>query len=81
MIIPRSTKKQKVRVSGGRTFIHFKNKKPRNSICKNCGAKLNKSKLNIKEVKKMSKSEKSSERPFPELCSKCMREYFKSKVR
>ena len=81
MIIPRSTKRRKVRVSGGKTFIHFKNEKPGHATCKSCGAKLSRPRINIKEVKKMSKTEKQPERPFPELCSRCMREYFKNKVR
>ena len=78
MIIPRSTKRYKVKTPGGKTVIHLKKRKPSYAICKKCGAKLNRPKLN---VKKLPKTKKRPERPFPELCSKCMREYFKEKVR
>lgn len=81
MIIPRSTKRYKVKASGGRTFTHFKEKKPDYARCKKCDAKLNRSKLTVKELKNMSKTEKRPERPFPDLCSRCMREHFKDKVR
>ncbi|OGI11955.1 hypothetical protein A3K64_00590 [Candidatus Micrarchaeota archaeon RBG_16_36_9] len=81
MIIPRSTRKHKTKTPGGRTVTHLKSKKASYAVCKNCGAKLNRPKLMVKELKKLSRTEKRPERPFPELCSKCMREYFKSKVR
>lgn len=81
MIIPRSTRRYKVKTPGGRTVTHFKSKKASYAVCKNCGAKLNKSRLMVKNIKKLSKSKKRPERPFPELCSRCMREHFKAKVR
>ena len=81
MIISRSRRKYKTKTPGGRTVIHFKSKKSSHAVCKNCGAKLNRPKLKVKELKKLSRTEKRSERPFPELCSRCMREYFKDKVR
>jgi large subunit ribosomal protein L34e len=81
MIIPRSTKKFNVRTPGGRTNIHLKRRKPHYATCKNCGAKLNRSKLSVKEQNTLPKTKKRPERPFPELCSKCMRLYFKDKVR
>ena len=81
MIVPRSTKRLKVKTSGGKVSIHFKRRKPSYATCKKCGAKLNRAKLNVGYVKRMSKTEKRPERPFPELCSRCMREHFKDKVR
>ena len=81
MIIPRSNKKYKVKTPGCRTVTHFKSKKPSYAVCKNCGAKLNRFKLTVKEIKKLPKTKKHPARPFPELCSKCMRSYFKDQVR
>lgn len=81
MIVPRSTKRFKVKTPGGKTVIHFKRRRPSYGTCKNCGKKLNRAKLDISEIRKLSKTEKRPERPFPELCSRCMREYFKEKVR
>lgn len=81
MIVTRSTKKYKVKTPGGRTAVHMKTKKPGYARCKNCGAKLNRFKLTVKAIKKLSKTEKRPARPFPELCSRCMRKYFKEKVR
>ena len=81
MIIPRSTRRYKVKTPGGRTVTHFKSNKASYAVCKSCGAKLNRPKLMVRDIKKLSKTKKRSERPFPELCSRCMREYFKAKVR
>jgi large subunit ribosomal protein L34e len=81
MIISRSTKKYKVKTPGGRTVVHMKSKRHSYARCKSCGAKLNRFKLSVKEIKKLSKSEKHPARPFPELCSRCMRKHFKESVR
>jgi large subunit ribosomal protein L34e len=81
MIIPRSNKRYRVKTPGGRTVTHFKNKKPVYATCKSCGAKLNRFKLTVSELKKLPKTKKRPERPFPELCSRCMRKHFKERVR
>ncbi len=81
MRISKSIKRYKVKTPGGRTVIHFRKKKPSYSRCGKCGAKLNRPKLTVKELKKLPKTKKRPERPFPELCPKCMREYLKEKVR
>jgi len=81
MIIPKSTKKYKVKTPGGRTVAHFKKRKSSYARCKKCGAKLNRPKLSVEQLKRLPKTKKRPERPFPELCSKCMREHFKEKVR
>lgn len=81
MIIPRSTRRYKVKTPGGRTVTHFKSKRSSYEVCKNCGAKLNRPKLKVKDIKKLPKTGKRPERPFPELCSNCMREYFKEIAR
>ena len=81
MIFPRSKKRYKVKTPGGESVIHLKKKKPSYAKCKKCGAKLNRPKLTVEELKRLPKTKKRPERPFPELCSKCMREHFKEKVR
>ncbi len=73
--------KGKVKTPGGKSIWHFKKRRVSHSICGRCGAKLNRARLNPKELKKTSKVKRRPERPFPELCSKCMREVIKSKVR
>ncbi len=81
MTISRSKKRHKVKTPGGRNVTHYKKKRPSYARCKNCGAKLNRPKLSVKQLKKLPKTKKRPERPFPELCSGCMRKYFKNKVR
>ena len=81
MIIPKSTKKYMVKTPGGRAIRHFKKEIPSYAFCRVCEAKLNRPKINVKKFKRLSKTKKRPERPFPDLCSKCMREHFKDKVR
>jgi len=81
MIRARTIKRVKIKTPGGKTVMHFKKKKHGYSVCSRCGAKLNRPKLNPTQMKKLPKTKKRPERPFPELCSKCMRGYFKEKVR
>lgn len=66
---------------GARTVIHFKKKRVSQSKCGMCGKKLNRSRLTATQLRKLPKTKKRPERPLPELCSKCMREYFKTMVR
>ena len=77
----KSLRKVKKKASGGRTGIHMIKKRPYQVLCKNCGAKLNRAKLTNTEIKKLPKTKRRSQRPFPELCSKCMRKHFKESVR
>jgi len=81
MIIPKSTKKYMVKTPGGRTVEHFKKERPSHAFCRVCGAKLNRPKINVKKFKNLPKTKKRPQRPFPDLCSRCMREHFKDKVR
>jgi len=80
MRVSKSVKIVKVKTPGRKAIIHFKKRKPSDAICKNCGAKLNRPKLTVKQLKNLPKTKKRPQRPFPELCSKCMREYFKKIV-
>jgi len=77
----RTRKRTKVKTPGGKTVWHFKKRRVSHAICGRCGAKLNRSRLNPTELRKISKVKRRPERPFPELCSRCMREVLKSKVR
>ncbi|MFH1473725.1 MAG: 50S ribosomal protein L34e [Candidatus Aenigmatarchaeota archaeon] len=76
-----SIRKIKRKAPGGHTIVRLKKKKPSYAKCKECGKKLNRAKLSIKKLKNLPKTKKRSERPFPELCSRCMRKHFKEKVR
>ncbi|MFH0928787.1 MAG: 50S ribosomal protein L34e [Candidatus Aenigmatarchaeota archaeon] len=77
----KSIRKISRKASGGRTVVHTKKKKPEYVLCYKCGAKLNRPKLNSAEIKKLPKTKRRPQRPFPELCSKCMRNKIKSMVK
>jgi len=66
---------------GGKNVTHFKKEKPGHALCSKCGVKLNRARLNPIKIKKSSKVQRRPERPFPNLCSKCMREVFKEMAR
>lgn len=77
----KNLRKIKKKASGGRTVIHMRKANSRNILCRNCGAKLNRAKLSVGQLRKLPKTKKRPQRPFPDLCSKCMRKYFKESVR
>ena len=77
----RSVKKVRIVTPGNRTVVHFKQAKPSPAICGMCGAKLNRSKLIPAQLKRLPKVQRRAERPFPHLCSKCMRTEIKKMVR
>lgn len=77
----RVKKRIQVVTPGGKNVIHFKKGKPSHAKCGNCGKKLNRPRLNPIQVRKLSKVQRRPERPFPYLCSRCMREYLKEKLR
>ena len=81
MIIHRSTKRYMVKTPGGRNVKHFKKERPNYAFCNSCGAKLNRSKINVKKFKNLPKTKKRPERQMADLCPQCMKEYFKDKVR
>jgi len=76
----RTKKKIRKKTPGARIGIYFKKRKPSYVKCK-CGAKLNRAKLTPIQLKKLPKTKKRPQRPYPELCSRCMREMLKQKVR
>lgn len=81
MRIPKSLKRLKRKSPGGEEAIRFRKQKHGYAICGKCGVKLNRSKLSSTKIRKLSKTEIRPERPFPELCPKCMKEHLKEKVR
>lgn len=64
-----------VRTPGGRLAEHFdRTLKPGKRKCSECGAELHGVKLLIpSKMKNMPKSKKTVNRPFANLCSRCMR--------
>ncbi len=78
----RSTKIKKItkRTPGNRLTIHFRRAKPDYMHCGNCGRKIVRARLRPSEIRKLPKVQRRPERPFPELCPKCMREKIKALV-
>ncbi|MDD5417118.1 MAG: 50S ribosomal protein L34e [Candidatus Aenigmarchaeota archaeon] len=63
----------KIRTPGGRNVYRFKQRRVGHATCGKCGCKLNRARLTKIQVKKLTKVQKRPSRPYPELCSKCMR--------
>ena len=77
----RTKKRVKVRTPGGKLVWKFKKRKPSHTKCGKCGKKLNRLRLSPDQFKKLCRTERRPERPFPELCPRCMREELKKRVR
>lgn len=77
----RAVRKTAVVTPGKRTVIHFKQSKPAAVVCGVCGAKLGRAKLTPAQLKRLPKVQRRAERPFPHLCSRCMREEMKKIIR
>ncbi len=79
----RSLKRSQKKVPGGRTVTHYKKKKPSIAKCARCGKPLQGvPRKRPSELKKLPKSQRRPERPYGgNLCSECMREVFREKVR
>lgn len=76
----RTRLRKTVRTPGGITKWVVMKRRSSHAKCK-CGAKLNRARLNPAQVGKLTKTEKRPTRPYPELCSKCMRAKIKSMVK
>jgi len=79
----RSLRRLQVKVPGGATKRHYKERKPGKAKCSNCGGLLKgvPRERNLK-MHKMPKTKKRPERPFGgNLCSKCTRSLIVEKVR
>ncbi|MEM5766492.1 MAG: 50S ribosomal protein L34e [Candidatus Aenigmatarchaeota archaeon] len=78
-----STAKVKVKLPSGKIVIKKKWKKASLAKCAFCGRLLQGiPKLRQQEMRKLKKSKRRPERPYGgNLCSECMREVFREKVR
>ena len=62
------------KLEGFKFSLHYKKKKPQLPKCGKCGISLKGVlRARSKELQKTAKTKKRPERPFPNLCSKCMR--------
>ncbi len=75
------SRRKTVRTPGGKLKWVMRERKPGHATCGTCGAKLNRARLTRDRVKKLSKVQKRPSRPFPELCSRCMRLKIKRMVK
>jgi len=76
----RSSLRTKKKTPGGVTKWVVKKRRPSHAKCGICKEKLNRGRLNPTQVKKLTKTQKRPSRPYPELCSRCMRAKIKTKV-
>ncbi len=76
----RIKKKIKKRTPSGRSIIRKRKRKPSAAKCANCGALLHgMPRLKPSKLKKLPKSKRRPNRPYGGyLCTRCMRELFKS---
>ncbi|MDP3765076.1 MAG: 50S ribosomal protein L34e [Nanoarchaeota archaeon] len=79
----RSLRKIFRKVSGGRTSVHYKKRKPKAARCGNCNAVLKGVRRELPfKMRSMAKTKKRPERPYGGvLCSRCMRKMIIDKVR
>jgi large subunit ribosomal protein L34e len=79
----RSLKRSQKKVPGGKTVTHYRRGKPSLAKCANCGKELKGvPRLRPSDMKNLPKTKKRPERPYGgNLCSSCMREIFREKVR
>jgi large subunit ribosomal protein L34e len=79
----RSNKRVKVKLPGGKTVTHYKEKKPSKHICGRCGKTLTGvPSKSVNELANMSKTEKVPERPYAGvLCTQCTQMLFTYKAR
>ncbi len=83
MLRSRSIKRSQMKVPGGRTVTHYKKGKASIARCAKCGRSLKGvPRKRPSELKKLPKSQRRPSRPYGgNLCSSCMREVFREKVR
>ncbi|HDJ96552.1 MAG TPA: 50S ribosomal protein L34e [Candidatus Aenigmarchaeota archaeon] len=79
----RKRRRVKVRTPSGRVVIRYERRKPSIAKCARCGKPLHGvPRLIPSKLRKLPKTKKRPERPYGGyLCSKCMREVIKEKVR
>jgi len=74
-LITKGVKKTTKRTPGGNLKTYYsRTQRPSKRKCENCGAELHGTmRLKPSRVKNLSKSQKKANRPYSNLCSKCMR--------
>ncbi len=79
----RSLRRLQIKVPGGRTVVHYRERKPGKAKCGKCGAVLKGvPRERIFKMRKFPKTKKRPERPYGgNLCSKCMRSLIVEKAR
>jgi large subunit ribosomal protein L34e len=77
----RTFRRVHVKTPGGRNVIHYEKRKNSAGTCGICGKPLNRARMLPSTKKKLSKTAKRPERPYPHLCPSCMREEIKKKAR
>ena len=79
----RKAKKIKKRTPTGRSVMRRGRRKPSHAKCANCGARLHgMPRLRPSKFKSLPKSKRRPNRPYGgNLCSSCMRELFKGKIK
>ncbi|MBR9691705.1 50S ribosomal protein L34e, partial [Candidatus Woesearchaeota archaeon] len=79
----RSKKLKYVKTPGGRTVVHYKNKKISKARCAGCGKQLAGTlRASAAKMKNLPKTKKMPERPYGgNLCSSCMRKKIISEAR
>ena len=81
MFKSRTYRRIKVKTPKNRVVTHYKLKKPKKIVCKNCGINLKGTlQLRAKQHAMVSKSKKKTERAYSDLCSKCARKEIISKA-
>lgn len=83
MLRSRSLKRTQMKVPGGRTVTHYRRRNPSIAKCGKCGKPLSGvPRIRPSDLRKLPKSQRRPERPYGgNLCSECMREVFREKVR
>jgi len=77
----RSRKRVKKKTPSGITKWVVKKKRVSYPKCGICKEKLNRARLNKVQISKLTKTQRRPSRPFPELCSRCMRQKIKTMVK
>ncbi|MBU3905346.1 MAG: 50S ribosomal protein L34e [Nanoarchaeota archaeon] len=71
----------KKKTPSGITKWVMKKRRVSHAKCGICKNKLNRARLDKAQVSKLSKTQRRPSRPYPELCSKCMRAKLKGLVK
>lgn len=79
--ISRSWRRVFVRLPSRKTVIRYKKRKPKKAKCPHCGEMLHGvPRERPYKMKRLPKTKKRPERPYPYLCAKCMKEFIKEKI-